>query len=113
MKVLKAKRFLKAFPIWDFFVGIFSSFGFGISLGIWFLVFGISPLGAVPVYTDTTYPIISVVDTAEYYKVTISDVENDSLDSISYAWGAKPNIYTAVCVGVRPINWTLNPEILG
>lgn len=66
--------------------------------GIWILVFGISSLGAVPVYTDTTYPKISVTDTAEYYKVTINDLEGDSLFDIGYSWGVKPHVYASVAV---------------
>ena len=53
---------------------------------------------AVPVYTDTTFPKITVTDTAEFYKVTIEDLEGDSLFDLAYAWGTKPNVYAYVSV---------------
>jgi hypothetical protein len=75
-------------------------------LGIWILGFGILSVYAVPVYTDTTYPVITVTDTAEYYKVTINDLEGDSLFDIAYAWGTRPNVYTAVSVAYDDTaNW--------
>jgi hypothetical protein len=77
----------------------FCNYIFGIFLfGIWFLVFGTLPLNAASVDHDTTYPKISVIDTAEYYKVTISAPDSDSLFNIAYVWGVKPHVYAYVAV---------------
>ena len=66
-------------------------------------------LEAVPVYTDTTYPKISVTDIAEYYKVTINDLEGDSLFDIGYAWGVKPHVYAYVAVASDDTtNWVFS-----
>ena len=63
----------------------------------------------VPVYTDTTYPVITVTDTAEYYKVTINDLEGDSLFDIAYAWGTKPHVYAYVSVASDDTaNWVFS-----